>query len=100
MKEGKTVGPDGIHVEIWKSLGEEGVEWLTTFFNVIFKTSTMPQEWRYSTIIPLYKNKGGVQSCNNYRGIKFLSYTMKLWEREIKGRLQEDIRGIREVVWL
>ena len=28
MKNGKAMGPDGISVEIWKSLGEEGVDML------------------------------------------------------------------------
>jgi len=32
MKSGKAVGPDSIPVEVWKSLGEEGVAWLTGFF--------------------------------------------------------------------
>jgi len=68
MKSGKAVGPDSIPVEVWKSLVEDGVAWLTDFFNVIFKTAKMPQEWRYSTIIPLYKSKGDAQNCNNYRG--------------------------------
>jgi len=58
MKVAKAVGPDCIAVEIWKSLGEEGIRWLTNFFNVILKTAKIPQEWRHSTIIPLYKNKG------------------------------------------
>ena len=80
MKRGKAVGPDGIPVEVWKSLGEDGVAWLTNFLKVIFKTGKMPQEWRHSTIIPLYKHKGDTQNCNNYRGIKLLSHTMKLWE--------------------
>ena len=26
MKHGKAMGPDGIPVEVWKSLGEEGVD--------------------------------------------------------------------------
>jgi len=92
MKVGKTDGLDSIPVEIRKSLGEKGVEWLTDFFNVIFKTATMPQEWRHSTIIPLYKNKGDAQNSNNYRRIKLLSRTMKLWEWVIEGRLKADIR--------
>jgi len=44
MKVGKAVGPDSIPVEIWKSLGEECVEWLTDLFNVILKTIMMPQK--------------------------------------------------------
>jgi len=64
---------------------------LTDFFNVIFKTARMPQKWRHSIIIPLYKNKGDAQNCNNYRGIKLLSHTMKLWERVIEGRLSTTI---------
>ena len=51
----------------------------------------MPNEWRTSIVIPLYKNKGDIQDCNNYRGIKLLSHTMKLWERVIEGRLSKDI---------
>jgi len=72
-------------------LGEDGVAWLTDFFNIIFKTAKMPQEWRHSTIIPLYKNKGDAQHCNNYRGIKLLSHTMKLWEQVIEGSLRATI---------
>jgi len=72
MKVGKAVGPDNIPVKIWKLLGEEGLEWLTNFFNIIFEFATMPQEWRYSILIPLYKNKGDTQDCNNYKGLSCL----------------------------
>jgi len=72
-------------------LCEKGVEWLTDFFNEILTTAKMSQELRYSTIIPLYKNKGDAQNCNNYRGIKLLSYTMTLWERVIEARLRVGI---------
>ena len=51
----------------------------------------MPREWRSSTVIPLYKNKGDIQDCNNFRGIKLLSHTMKLWERVIERRLRKDV---------
>jgi len=91
MKSGKAIGPDLIPVEIWKRLGEEGVEWLTELFNVIFRTVKMPSEWRTSTIIPLYKNKSNIQDCNNCRGIKLHSHTMKLWERVLERRLRRDI---------
>ncbi|KAM3235512.1 hypothetical protein P3L10_015549 [Capsicum annuum] len=56
-----------------------------------FKTAKMPEAWRWSTMIPLYKNKGDIQSCNNYRGIKLLSYSMKIWERVVEVRLRRIV---------
>ena len=43
-------------------------------------------------MVPLYKNKGDIQDCSNYRGIKLISHTMKLWERVIKHRLREHAK--------
>ena len=60
-------------------------------FNVIFRTAKMPEEWRSSMVIPLYKNKGDIQDCNSFRGIKLLSHTMKLWKRVIERRLRKDV---------
>jgi hypothetical protein len=48
----------------------------------------MPEEWKRSILVPILKNKGDVQSCTNYRGIKLMSHTMKLWERVIEHRLR------------
>uniref|UniRef100_A0A914WZU0 Endonuclease/exonuclease/phosphatase domain-containing protein n=1 Tax=Plectus sambesii TaxID=2011161 RepID=A0A914WZU0_9BILA len=81
MKNGKAVGPDGIPTEAWKACGNTGVTWLTALFNRILESGKMPDAWRSSTIAPIYKKKGDVQQCSNYRGIKLLSHTMKLWER-------------------
>ena len=41
-------------------------------------------------IIPIYKEKGDIQDCGNYRGIKLMSHTMKIWERIIDRRLREE----------
>jgi Reverse transcriptase (RNA-dependent DNA polymerase) len=49
----------------------------------------MSDEWRRSILIPIFKNKGDIQSCTNYRGIKLMSHTMKLWERVIEYRLRK-----------
>ncbi|KAM2458816.1 hypothetical protein ACFX1W_007565 [Malus domestica] len=88
MKHRKAIGPDDIPIEVWKVLGETGITWLTDLFNRILKTKKMPNEWRTSTLVPIYKNKGDVQNCMNYRGIKLMSHTMKLWERVIEHRLR------------
>ncbi|PHU06792.1 hypothetical protein BC332_23281 [Capsicum chinense] len=42
-------------------------------------------------MVPLYKNKGDIQSCNNYRGIKLLSHSMKIWERVVEVRLRRIV---------
>ncbi|KAI8559998.1 hypothetical protein RHMOL_Rhmol04G0220700 [Rhododendron molle] len=67
IKPGKALGPDGIPIEVWKSLGDLEATWLTKLFNKIIMTRKMPDEWRRSTLVPIYKNKGDIQSCNNYR---------------------------------
>jgi hypothetical protein len=57
-------------------------------FNHIFRSNKVSDEWR-SILVPILKNKGDIQSCTNYRGIKLMSHTMKLWERVIEHRLRE-----------
>jgi len=84
MSSGKAVGPDNIPIEVWKSLGDRGIVWLTNLFNEIMRTKKMPDKWRKSTLIPIYKNKGDIKNCANYRRIKLMSHTMKLWERVIE----------------
>ncbi|KAK3563309.1 hypothetical protein QTP86_021637 [Hemibagrus guttatus] len=91
MKSGKAVGPDDIPVEVWKCLGEAAVEFLANLFNRVLESEKMPEEWRRSVLVPIFKNKGDVQSCSNYRGIKLMSHTMKLWERVVEARLRKVV---------
>jgi len=64
------------------------VRWLTNLFNKISLAKKMPNEWRKSTLVLLYENKGNIQSCSKYRGIKLMCHTMKLWERVIEHMLR------------
>ncbi|XP_061629993.1 uncharacterized protein LOC133478218 [Phyllopteryx taeniolatus] len=91
MKNEKAVGPDDIPLEVWKHLGEVAVEFLTSLFNRILVREKRLEEWRKSVLVPIFKNKGDVQSCGNYRGIKSMSLTMKLWERVVEARLRTEV---------
>ncbi|KAK3569771.1 hypothetical protein QTP86_004190 [Hemibagrus guttatus] len=91
MKSGKAVGPDDIPVEVWKCLGEAAVEFLASLFNRVLESERMPEEWRRSVLVPIFKNKGDVQSCSNYRGIKLMSHTMKVRERVVEARLRKVV---------
>lgn len=87
MKNRKATGPDEIPAELWKSMGDIGVAWLTKLFNEILITTKIPDMWRSSNLIPFYKNKGDVADCGNYRGIKLTSHTLKIWECVLVKRL-------------
>ena len=78
MKNGKATGPDKIPVEVWKCLGEFGIGQLTVLMKKIWRDEKIPTEWRNSVITPIYKEKGDIQDCGNYRGIKLMSHTMKI----------------------
>ena len=51
----------------------------------------MPDEWRRSVLVPLYKGKGDIKEYGNYRGIKLMSHSMKLWEKIIEARIKKEV---------
>jgi hypothetical protein len=71
------MGSDEIPIEVWRSLEDVVIVWLTKL-NLIFRSNKISNEWRRSILVPIFKNKGDVQSCTNYQGIKLMSHTMKL----------------------
>ena len=91
MKKGKAQGPDDIPVEVWIPLGNKGVEFFVNFFNRLLRGEKMPDEWRRSVLVPLYKGKEDIKECGNYRGIKLMSHSMKLWERVIEARIWKEV---------
>ena len=57
MKSNKALGPDDIPIEAWYCLGKNEVAWLTMLFSKILLTRNMPDKWRMSILVPIYKNK-------------------------------------------
>ena len=89
MQKDKVVGPDELPVEIWKCMGKMEIKFLTRLFNRLLMGEQMPKEW--SVLISIYKNKGDAQCCGNYRGIKLISHTMKIWKRIIEARRSDNV---------
>ena len=54
------IGPDGIPIKVWRCLGDVAIVWLTKMFNNIYRSNKMPEEWRRSILVPIYKNKGDI----------------------------------------
>ena len=65
MKKSKTAVPDEFLVEVWKCMGKMGIKFLTRLFNRLLMGEQMPEEWRRSVLILIYKNKGDAQCCEN-----------------------------------
>ena len=91
MKKGKAVGLDELPVEVWKYIGEMGIKFLTKLFSKLLVGERMPEEWRRSVLIPIYKKKGDAQCCGSYRGVKLMSHIMKIWEKIIEARLKDRV---------
>ena len=64
---------------------------LVNVFNRLLRGEKMPDEWRRSVLAPLYKGKEDIKKCGNYRGIKLMNHTMKLWERIIEAIIRKEV---------
>ena len=81
MKIGKAAGPTGVVSEMMKASGGFGLRWMTDQNNNIVKEGCIPDDWRKSTLVSVYKRKGDPLVCWSYRAIKFLENPMKVLER-------------------
>ena len=77
--------------KVWKCMGKMGIKFLTRLYNRLLMGERMPEEWRRSVLIPIYKNKRDSQCCGNYRVIHLMSHTMKVWKRIIETRLRDRV---------
>ena len=66
----------------------------TTFFNLVFNTGIIPDEWSQGMISPIYKNKGDKASPDNYRGITILSCFGKLFTAILNNRLNNYLESM------
>ena len=56
-KNGKATGPDNLPIEVLKSLGRTGVNFLKEALNKITDEEKIPDIWRKAILIPVLKNK-------------------------------------------
>ena len=54
-KASKALGPDKLSTLHVKNLGNAGLQYLTSLFNLSIRTCQIPAIWKTSTIIPLLK---------------------------------------------
>ena len=76
----KATGPDEVPAELFKAGGETVLDRMNRICVAIWETGEWPEEWTFSTFIPLPK-KGDLKQCANYRTIAH-------------GRLQHPIKTL------
>ena len=64
-----------------KAGGEEGIRWMWEVLREVWRSERIPDEWTRSVIVPIFKNKGDILDCKQYRGIKLLEHGLKVLER-------------------
>ena len=84
----KAAGPSGILSKMMKASGGFGTRWMTDLINNIVKECCIPDDWRNSTMVPVYKRKGDPIVCGSYRDIKLLEQSMKVLERVMEKKLR------------
>ena len=57
----------------------------------VWEEEQMPEEWKKSELVPIYKQKGGPLECGNVTGIKLLEHGMKMFEKIVERRLRKLI---------
>ena len=65
----KATGPNDLPMEAVKILAKQDIMYVVEVMNQVLQQG-IPEMWRKSRMVPIYKGKGDVPECNNYRGIK------------------------------
>ena len=84
----KATGPDDVPAQLFKAGGETELDRMHRICVAIWETGDWPEEWTFSTFIPLPK-KGVLTQCENYRTTSLVSHASKILLQII---LQERIR--------
>ena len=90
-KSGKAAGSSGVVAEMLKASGDVGVRWVTELCNSIVREGKIPNDWRKSLMVKVYKGKGDALECGSYRGIKLLDHVMKVLERVVEKKVRNKV---------
>ena len=88
MKPKKAGGPSQITADVIKMM-DKNAEWLWQITKKIWSEKKIPKYLKRSIMVPIYKQKGDVLECKNYRGIKLLEHVLKIFESILEKRLRK-----------
>ena len=60
---------------------------LTKLFNMSLSQGTVPSDWKYAKVTPIYKGKGEKDFEGNYRPISVIGHIAKIMEKQVQKQL-------------
>jgi len=91
MKRHKAPGLSGLVVEMIQATGDTGAQWLLDLCNGIVEEGCIPEDWKSSVVLPIYKGKGDPMECGSYRRIKLLEHAKKVVKKIFEHRIRQQI---------
>ena len=87
MKRHKAPGLSGLVTEMIKATGEIGTQWILDLCNGIVKEGSIPEDWKSSVVLPIYKGKGDPMDQRD----QIVGTCMKVVERIFEHRIRQQI---------
>ena len=82
--------------------GEIGVKVMMELCQHVLHGRGMPDEWKTSVIVLIFKGKGDMMSCRSYRGVKLLKHVIKIDGRILERRIQTlvNLNEMQSKAWI
>ena len=86
LRSNTATGPDNIPARILIECANELAPSLSIIFNLSLLTGMVPDDWKLSNVIPVFKS-GTRNDCKNYRPISITSIISKVLEKIISSEI-------------
>ena len=90
LDENKAVGPRDISPRVLRQCAAELARPLASLFNHCLATSTWPEMWKRSSVVPLHK-KNSKTEAKNYRPVSLLPVLSKVLETIVASRVTQHL---------
>ena len=70
------------------------LEWLVSVFNICSMLSVVPVDWVIACMVPLYKGKGDVHECSNFKSLSLLIVVGKVYGGILINRIRDKTENM------
>ena len=82
----------GLVTEMIQATGDIGTQWILDLCNRTVTEGSIPEDWKSSAVLPIYKGKGDPMKRGSYRRIKLLEHATKVVEKILSTEFGSRLR--------